>query len=162
MLGQQWNIVGPLAQRWQMKGDDVETIIEIAAEIARLDLVVEVAVGRRDDARVDGHRFRRSHRNHFTVLQRAQQLHLRCRRGLADFVEEERSLRRRAEETGLVTNGAGERSLYVSKELALEQAFRQGAAVERQEWPVQSCRQLVDVSGDDFLTSARLTLNEHR
>ena len=58
------------------------------------------------------------------MLQRAKQLDLRGRRRLADFVEEEGSLRRRAEQSELVADRAGERSLHVTEQLALEQALR--------------------------------------
>ena len=91
-----------LAQRRQMQRDDVEPVVQIAAEVAGANLLVEIAVRRRDDARVDRQRLRRADGNDFAMLQRAQQLHLRGRRRLADLVEEERALRRRAEQADLV------------------------------------------------------------
>ena len=68
-------------------------VVEIAAEVAGANLLVEVAIRRRDDARVDRNRLGRADGNDFAVLQRAKQLDLRRRRRLADFVEEERALR---------------------------------------------------------------------
>ncbi len=108
-----------------------------------------------------GNGIRRADGNHFALLQHAQQLHLRRRRGLADFVEEERALGRRAEETDLVLDGAGERSLHVTEQFALEQALGKRAAVDREKRPFGARRQLVDVAGDDFLAGSRLALNEH-
>ena len=125
------------------------------------DLLFEIAVGRREDARVDRHRVRRADGNHFAVLQHAQQLHLRGRRRLADLVEEERALRRRAEQADLVADGAGERTLHVAEQLALEQALGQRAAVDREERPVGARREIVDVPRDDFLAGSRLALDQH-
>ena len=93
------------------------------------------------------------------MLQHAQQLDLRRRRRLADFVEEERSAGGRGEEALLVLDRAGERSLHVAEQFALEQALGKRAAVDRQERPVGTRRQLVDVARDDFLTGARLALD---
>ncbi len=151
-----------LAQRRQVQRDDVQPVVEIAAEVADANLLVEIAIRRRDDARVDRNRLRRADGNDFAMLQRAQQLDLRRRRRLADFVEEERALRRRAEQTDLVANRAGERALHVTEQFALEQAFGERAAVDREERSLRAHRQIVDVAGDDFLTGSRLALNEHR
>ena len=113
-----------LAQRRQVQRDDVQAVVQIAAEVprrissSRSRLVaamrrVSIGIGLR---RADG--------NHFAMLQHAQQLHLRRRRRLADLVEEERALRRGGEETDLVLDRAGERALHVAEQLALEQALR--------------------------------------
>ena len=133
VLGEQRDVVTALAQRRQVERDDVQAVVEIAAEVSGANLLVEVAVRRRDDARVDRNRLGRADGNHFALLQHAEQLDLRRRRRLADFVEEERALRRRAEEAELVADRAGERSLHVTEQLALEQALGQRAAVDREE-----------------------------
>ena len=53
--------------------------------------VVEVAVGRGDDAHVDVQRLVAADALERALLQEAQELHLRRRRDLADLVEEERA-----------------------------------------------------------------------
>ena len=62
----------------------------------------------------------------------------------------------------LSLNGAGERALHVTEQLALEQAFGERAAVDREERPFGARRELVDVAGDDLLTRSRLALDQHR
>ena len=96
------------------------------------------------------------------MLQRAEQLHLRGRRRLADLVEEERALRRRAEQADLVANRAGERAFHVAEQLALEQALRKRAAVDREKRPLGARRQLVDVAGDDSPCPFPIRPDEHR
>ena len=96
------------------------------------------------------------------LLEHAQQLHLQRRRHLADLVEEEAPAARRGEEALLVPDGAGEGSLHVPEQLALEQVLRQRAAVDRQERPVGPAGQVVDVPGDDLLAGAALALDQHR
>ena len=89
-----------LAQRRQVQRDDVQPVVQIAAEVAAPDLLLEVAVRRRDErACRSGIALRRADRDHFAVLQHAQQLDLRRRRRLADLVEEERPLRGRGEQS---------------------------------------------------------------
>ena len=161
VLDQHRDVLGALAERRQVQRDDVQPVIEVAAEMADADLLVEIAVGRGDDARVDRNGFRRADGDDFAVLQRPQELDLRRRRRLADFVEEERALRRRAEQADLVANGAGERSLHVTEQFALEQAFGERAAVDREEGPFRAHGEIVDVARDDFLAGSRLALNEH-
>jgi hypothetical protein len=44
-----------------VQGDDVQAVVQVAAEDPAADLLLEVPVGRRDDAHVDGDRLRRAH-----------------------------------------------------------------------------------------------------
>ena len=87
-----------------------------------------------------------------------------CERGghLADLVEEEGAAPRRREESLLVAHRAGEGALHVAEQLALQQALRQRAAVDREERALGPGGQLVDVARDDFLAGAALALDQHR
>src|SRR5687767_6797097 len=95
------------------------------------------------------------------MLQHSQELHLRGRRRLADLIEEKRPLRRRGEQSTLVLHSAGERSLHVTEQLALEQTLRKRTAVDREKRPVVAVRQVMNVSRDHFLSRPRLALNQH-
>src|SRR5687768_7413207 len=117
-----------------MDRDDVEPVVQIAAESSRANILVEIAIGRRDQPRIRWDGLRRADGDHFAVLQRAEQLHLRRGGGFTDFVEEERSAPGRGEQAGFVSQRAREGALHVTEELRLEQAFRQRAAVDREEW----------------------------
>ena len=89
-----------------------------------LDLRVQVAVGRGDDAHVDGDVGLAADRAEPALLQDAQQLHLQVQRQLADLVEEERAAVGAAEAARAVGDGAGEGAAHVAEELALDQVSR--------------------------------------
>ena len=72
-------------------GHDVEPVEEVLAEAAGLHLGGEVAVGRRDEAHVDG-LGPPADLLHLARLQRAQDLGLDGQRQLANLVDEERAL----------------------------------------------------------------------
>ena len=95
-LGDDEHVVAALAQRRQPEVDDVEAVVEVLAELARLDHLLEVAVGRGDDADVDLLGLAVADAEDDPLLQRAQQLHLQLQRQLADLVEEQRAARRPA------------------------------------------------------------------
>ena len=62
-IDQDRNIVAALAERRQVERDDVESVEQIAAEPAALDLLFEIAVGRREEPNVDRDGFCRADRN---------------------------------------------------------------------------------------------------
>ena len=81
--------------------DDVEPVVEVLAEVARRDLLLEVAVGRGDQAHVDLDRLDAADALELALLERAQQLHLHLDRDLADLVEEQRAAVGQLEAAGL-------------------------------------------------------------
>src|SRR5690606_25282179 len=106
--------------------------IEVRAEIALLDFLAQIAVGRRDDARAAVAPLRLADTLVFAVFQHAQQLGLQFHRQLADFVEKQRAVGRVFEITRLVGLRARERALYIAEQRRLDQRGRDGRAVERE------------------------------
>jgi len=66
------------------------------------------------------------------------------------------------DETRLGTDRAGERALFVTEQLGLEDLPRQGAAVNRHERPRAARRVLVDRAGDELLAGPALAQDQHR
>jgi alpha-D-ribose 1-methylphosphonate 5-triphosphate synthase subunit PhnL len=95
VLRQQRNVLAPLAQRRQLRRDHVEAVVQVLAELAAGDRLLQVAVGGRDDAHVDLARSVAADGPHLAFLQHAQQLDLQLQRHVADLVEEQRCRRRR-------------------------------------------------------------------
>ena len=60
-----------------------------------------------------------------------------------------------------VAVGAGERPLDVAEQLALEQALRQGGAVDLDERPARARAGLVDRRGQELLARAALAPDQH-
>src|SRR5438093_570007 len=123
---QEQEVVAPLAQRGQVHGHHVETVVEVGAERALLQAARRVAVGGRDDAHVDADRLGAAHAQELAVLEDAQQLGLRPWTHLADLVQEERALVGQLELPELARVGVGERALLVPEELALEERLGDG------------------------------------
>src|SRR5690349_12353266 len=113
MLNKNRNVVRALAEWWQMQRDDVESVVQIGAEVPRLDLLFEVAIRRGDETRVDRNRLRCADRNHLAVLEDAEQFDLRRGRRLADLIEEEGARRGGRKQAFFVFDSACEGSLYV-------------------------------------------------
>jgi hypothetical protein len=90
-------------------GNHVEPEVEVLAELAALDRLLEVLVGRGDHAHVHLDRPRRAEPLDLLLLQDAQHLGLRLLAHVADFVEEDRAAIGLLELADLLLGGAGER-----------------------------------------------------
>src|SRR5205085_2914182 len=95
--------------------------VEILPEAAGLHVGLEIAVGRRDEAHVDGPRLVAADAPYCLLFEHPQELHLRRRRQLADLVEEHGAPGGRLEQPGARLARAGERAFLVPEQLALEQ-----------------------------------------
>ena len=91
MLDQRRDLLAPFAQRRHRQAHDVQAVEEVLAEPPLVDHLLEVGVGRGDDADVDVDRPRLAERVDLARLEEAQQLGLHVERDLADLVEEERA-----------------------------------------------------------------------
>src|SRR5262249_19688517 len=79
---------------------------------------------------------------------------------LADLIEEERSRISKLETSQAALGGAGERTLLVAEQLALEQGLRQRADVDGDERLAAAIRQEVNRAGDELLAGTALALDE--
>src|SRR5262245_45804694 len=98
-----------------MNIDHVESVVEVFAEAVGLDLLKQIAVGRRDNTHIDLDRCAAADPLDLTLLEHSQQLLLDCQRYLADFVEEDRALVGQLEAALALRDRAGERALFVAE-----------------------------------------------
>lgn len=87
LFGDGHQVGGALAQRRQAQADRGQPVIKVAAKTSGGDILLQVAMGRRDHPHIDPYRARGADRAQFALLQDAQQLDLKSRRGVADFIE---------------------------------------------------------------------------
>ena len=64
------------------------------------------------------------------LLENAQQLHLRGRREVTDFIQKDRALIGHFKAPLAHSDGPGERAFLVAKEFAFDNGFGQGGAIE--------------------------------
>src|SRR3989475_9896325 len=156
------HVRAPLAQRRHPQHVDVEPVEQVLAEPLLLHFVLELAVRRRDDARVYGDRAGAAHASHLTLLEDAEQLRLRGRREVADLVEEQGAAARRLERPLAHRHGAREGAALVAEQLALHEVVGEGRAVQGDEGPGRSATQPVQVSGYHLLAGAALSYDQDR
>src|SRR2546427_7074389 len=79
--------LGMLAERGNVKGDDVEPVKQVLAEVALLDLLLQVLVRRGDDAHVHRQVVAGADGREALLLDHAQDLGLRAQAHITDFIE---------------------------------------------------------------------------
>src|SRR6267143_748085 len=90
MFDKQRHIFQTLAQRWDFKGDYVQTEKQIAAESSFLDLFVEELVRRRNYTHVDVNRRVAAHRLKPLFFQNPEDFSLHISAHIRHFVKEQR------------------------------------------------------------------------
>ena len=156
------NVVAAVPQGRHPDRDDAQPEVEVLAEGALLDLLLEILVGRGDDPDVHLDRPRRSEPLDLPLLEHAQHLGLRLRAHVADLVEEDRSLVRLLELADLLFGGASERALLVAEELGLDQLLRDRGAVDLHEPLAAAQAVAMNGAGDELLADAALAEQQHR
>ena len=124
------DVLFAFAQRRDMKRDDADAVVEVLAELPRLDHALEVAISGGDQTHVHRHIDGPAQRTQFALLQDPQQFGLHQQARISDLVKKEGAAVRRFDDALLVGVCPGEGSLEIPEQLALEQCFREGAAVD--------------------------------
>src|SRR3954470_4159298 len=133
MLDQVGDVAGPLTQRGQRNRNDVEPEVEILPERTLRDRLREILVRGSEDAHVDLDLLAPANALDFSRFDRAQQLRLRFRTEVADFIEKKRSCVRELESPDASIGGSREGTLLVSEHLALDEILRDRCAVHADE-----------------------------
>ena len=115
------DVLGAIAERREMDGEDVESVVEILAEGLFLDRFQQVAVGGGDDADIDPDRRLAADAVEFMLLQDVEQLGLDLGREFADLIEEDGAAVGELEAADAPGDGAREGPLLVAEELALHE-----------------------------------------
>ena len=127
------------------------------------DFLAQLAVGGADQRNVDLDVARAAQRRHAAFLQHAQQAGLQVERHVADFIEEQGAAVRLLDLAGgPFLAGAGKGTALVTEELRLDQGFRNGGAVQRNEGRVAARAAVVEGLGQHFLAGAGFALDQDR
>ena len=126
IVDQQRDIPLALPQRRHLELDHVETVVEVFAKPAGRHLLLQIAVGGAENARIHLEGLLPPHPLQFMLLQHPQQLRLHPGRGFADLVEKERPALGLDEASLAATVRAGKRPLLMAKELGFAAGFPPG------------------------------------
>src|SRR5262245_43726222 len=156
------DVLGAIPQRRELHLHDRESEEQVLAELPPLDLLLEVEVGRRDEADVDPDRGGGPHPHERLLLEDPQELRLRRRGHVPDLVEEERPPVGDLDPPLLARDRAGEGPLLVPEQLALDQGLGEPRRVDRHEPPLAPRGVAVERPGDQLLAGPRLPEDEDR
>ena len=161
LVQQHWNIFGPLSQSRHLNRKDIEAIVEILPKLTRSNHLFKVAMGRGDNPNIGLQCFCTTNALEASLLQYPEKLNLHRKRHVAYFIEKERATICHFETAASGRNSACEGPFLVAKQFTFEQLSRNSAAVNRDKRLRGACRVIVQIAGNDFFSSTRLTGNEH-
>ena len=156
------DVLAAFAQRRELNREDAQAIEKVLAEPASVDLFLQVAIGRGNDADIDPAGARVADAFQFLLLQNAQQLCLHRERHFSDFIEKQRAAVGQFEAARLVLQRAGKRASHVTEEFALEQVVGHGAAIHLDEGATLPRALVVSSASDEFLAHTAFSGDEHR
>src|SRR5258708_18256281 len=143
-MGEELAIAVTLAQRRYPNWNDVQPKQEVFAEFPILHALLQIAVGCRDDPRIELDYLSATEPAMLLLLQCAQQLDLERKRQLSNFVEKQRPAIAHLHKAGLRRNRSGVGSFLVAQELGLEQVVEQCCTISRAEGVVRAAAALIN------------------
>ena len=144
-----------------MQHDQIQAVVQVAAEFLLLRQVFQVQLGRRDDAHVDGRGHVGAEPFDIAFLQHAQQFHLQRQRQAFDFVEEESAVVRVLDLAHLPLGRARECARFVAEDFAFKYAFGNRAAVDGDKVVLAPMAEVVQAAGHHFLARARVAIDQY-
>jgi hypothetical protein len=162
MFHQDWNVLASLAQWWQRDRQDIEPVVQIFAELALGDQLLQVTLATRDDPDVDRHHSRPTEALDGTILQHAEQLHLHRQRHVVNVIEEKRAAFRQFETARSIFDRPSEGAPLVTKQFRFDQGLREQSAAHRNEGSVFAAAGLMDEGGGHLFPRAAFARDEHR
>ena len=161
VAGQHGHVFAALTQCRQAQADHIQAVVQVFAEHAFLDALLQVLVGRSDHAHIGFDSAVATHAVEMAIRQDAQQTGLQIERHVPDFIEEQGAT------VGLLKASAtrclrtGEGSTLMTEQLALQQILGDGCRVNGHKGLVGAGRVLVQRVRYQFLARARLTRDQH-
>src|SRR6185437_11635006 len=159
MPDQQRDIFCSFTQRGQNDWKDTQPIVQITTKLVLSNSLGQITVGGSYQAQIHLDSAIATQSFKFLVLQYAQQLGLQLEGNFADFVQKQGSSIGKFKTADLLADGSRESSLFVSEELAFQQARGNCRAVQFYEGSVFLLAQAVSGPCDQFLACARFTQN---
>ena len=160
MLDQHGQVFQALAQRRHLQRKYIQPVEEVLAKTPAEYGRLQIAMGRGNDAHVTADGAVAADALEAPFLQHTQQFHLHLQAHVADLVEKQGAALRELEAADPRRQRAGEGTLFMAEQLALQQVGGNRAAIHGNERMPGPIRQFMDVPGRHFLAGARLAENE--
>ncbi|MEY4258681.1 MAG: hypothetical protein RJA56_1582 [Pseudomonadota bacterium] len=142
-------------------GQDIESVVQVFAELVFGDVLFQVFVGRGDDANINGDGLVGAQWLDLSLLQHPQEFDLHVQGQVANFVQENRAAIGHFKAAHPFAHGTGESAFSVTKQFTFQKFPRDGPTVDGHKGP-RSARALgMKGLGNEFFTGAALTLDEH-
>jgi CDI toxin RNase A-like protein len=158
---QQRHVFGAFAQCGNMNRENIDSIVEVAAEFAFGDQGGEVVVGGGDQAYIDTQSAIPTKALELLFLQHAKKFGLELWWEVADFVEEKSAAVGKLEPPDFLRERAGEGATFVAEQLGFQQAGGDGGTIDFDEGAVATGAEVMDGAGDQFLAGASLAGDEN-
>src|SRR5262249_48591686 len=123
----------PLPERGELNVEDLQSVVEILAEVPPVDGLPQVAIRRGNDSDVRLQYANASEPLELPLLEHAKELRLRRGAHLAALVEKQNAAGGQFDLSRLGLLGSGKSATLVSEQLGLQQLLRQRGAVDRDE-----------------------------
>ena len=136
MLDQQRDVVLAFAQRRQMNVEYVQAEIEILAQLALCYSLLGLLIRRGKHAHVHRRFHLAAEPAHFMVLQHAEQLCLRRRRHLADFIEKQRAAVGHFKTANPPLGRPRKRTAFVPENFTFHQGFGNRRTIDGNKGPI--------------------------
>src|ERR1043165_9395661 len=121
VVNQNRNVFSTFAQRRHVDREHVDAVIKVVAETTVSHHRAQVTIGRGYHTHVDAKLVRTTDATNLSFLQRAQKFGLNTDVQFRDLVEKQRAAIGDLKEALLLCVSAGERTLFMSEQLRLEQ-----------------------------------------
>ena len=161
MLGQSRHVVEAFAQRRHANLDDLQAIEQVLAKRPFANGLLQRLIRRGDDAHVDLDLVVAADSLERMPFEHAQELRLRARRHLADFVEEDRAVIGRLELADHLLGRAGECALSWPNSSLSSSVSVMAAQLSVTNGPSRRGLAVVNGPGDQFLAGPAFAANQH-
>ena len=136
------NVVAAHPEGRNRDGKNPQPVIEVAAELSRVDHFGEVAIRGGHQAHVYRNRARTADPFELLFLQCAQNLGLEFQGKVADLIQEECSSMGQLQPSDLLSDRSRESAFFVAEQLALEKPGGNGRAIKSDEGMIAAGAQL--------------------
>jgi hypothetical protein len=151
------DVFAALTQSGNVYGENVETVIEIAAEGALGDKFGEVGIGGGNDPDVDAAGMVAAEALELLFLKNTKKLGLQVERKIGDFIEKKSAVVGKFESADLLGESASEGAALVPEELGFEESAGDGGAIDFDEGSLAARTVIVNSARDELFSGARFT-----